>query len=204
MSKRLTREEARRQTREALLSAASDAFAANGVGASPVDEIAGSAGFSSGALYSNFEGKDDLLLAVLEGAVSASAQLHRAAAAGASGDASERVEAVAANWLAALRDDPASFVLIVELWCHAVRRPEIRGHFALRYEHVRAALGEIIEASARSLNLQLRVSPQDLAVLANALADGYALQLLVDPDGTDDAVFLWGLQQLFESGVRPR
>src|ERR1700722_14365880 len=63
---RLTREQSRAKTRERLLSAARSAFARSGFHGDSVEEIASEAGFSTGALYSNFDGKEDLFLVLME------------------------------------------------------------------------------------------------------------------------------------------
>src|SRR6516225_1304116 len=63
---RLTREQSREATRERLLQAARIVFARAGYHGASVEEIASQAGFSTGALYSNFEGKVDLFLALME------------------------------------------------------------------------------------------------------------------------------------------
>src|SRR4051812_11272388 len=63
---RLTREQSRAQTRERLLDAARDVFARSGFHGASVDEIASAASYSTGALYSNFDGKEDLFLALME------------------------------------------------------------------------------------------------------------------------------------------
>jgi TetR/AcrR family transcriptional regulator, transcriptional repressor of aconitase len=63
---RLSREESQEITRAKLLAAARVLFAQNGYGMTSLDRIAEEAGFSKGAVYSNFSGKEDLFLAVLE------------------------------------------------------------------------------------------------------------------------------------------
>lgn len=63
---RLSREESQEITRAKLLAAARALFAQNGYGMTSLDRIAEEAGFSKGAVYSNFSGKEDLFLAVLE------------------------------------------------------------------------------------------------------------------------------------------
>src|ERR1035438_10035189 len=63
---RLTRAESRANTRGRLLASARLAFARSGFHGASVDEIASEAGFSTGALYSNFEGKEDLFLVLME------------------------------------------------------------------------------------------------------------------------------------------
>ena len=64
--KRLTSEQIKEQTRERLLNAARDMFSTKGLIAASVEDIAATAGYSRGAFYSNFEGKTDLLLELLQ------------------------------------------------------------------------------------------------------------------------------------------
>jgi TetR/AcrR family transcriptional regulator, transcriptional repressor of aconitase len=63
---RLSREENQALTRARLLSVAKQHFARDGYAASSLDRIAEEAGFSKGAVYSNFAGKNELFLGVLE------------------------------------------------------------------------------------------------------------------------------------------
>lgn len=64
-ARRLTRRESQESTRARLIEAAENVFIRFGFDASPVERIAGAAGFSRGAFYSNFRNKDELFLAVL-------------------------------------------------------------------------------------------------------------------------------------------
>lgn len=61
-----TRAERQRETRDALILAALDAFSRDGYHATSLEGIANEAGFSKGAIYSNFTGKPDLFLALME------------------------------------------------------------------------------------------------------------------------------------------
>ena len=54
---RLSKAEAKARTRELLLSAAARTFAKKGFAGASVDEIAEAAGYTVGALYSNFGSK---------------------------------------------------------------------------------------------------------------------------------------------------
>src|SRR5262245_31426714 len=63
---RLTPERRREMTREALVEAAADVFAQRGFHAASLDEIAERAGFTRGAIYSNFGSKEELMIAVLD------------------------------------------------------------------------------------------------------------------------------------------
>jgi len=62
----LSRLDRQRQTREALIVAAREVFSEDGYHAAGLDRIAREAGFSKGAVYSNFTGKSALFLAVLD------------------------------------------------------------------------------------------------------------------------------------------
>ncbi|TDE99040.1 TetR/AcrR family transcriptional regulator [Occultella glacieicola] len=61
-----SRREQQQQTRDALVVAARQAFAEHGYHAANLEAIAREAGFSKGAVYSNFDGKADLFLAVID------------------------------------------------------------------------------------------------------------------------------------------
>src|SRR5258708_8791698 len=63
---RLTRAESHAQTRERLLLAARQVFARHGFGGASVDMIAAEAGYSKGAIYSNFETKEAILFELLD------------------------------------------------------------------------------------------------------------------------------------------
>src|SRR5580698_6593937 len=63
--KRLTREESRAQTRATLIAVGRKHFLRDGLGGAVAEKIAEDAGYSRGALYSNFDGKEDLFLAVI-------------------------------------------------------------------------------------------------------------------------------------------
>lgn len=62
---RLTRSEAKARTRSALLSAAKSVFAREGYGGASLDQIAAEAGYTKGAVYTHFDSKEDLFLALL-------------------------------------------------------------------------------------------------------------------------------------------
>ena len=63
--KRLTREESRAQTRANLIAVGRRHFLRYGLGGAVAEKIAEDAGYSRGALYSNFDGKEELFVAVI-------------------------------------------------------------------------------------------------------------------------------------------
>ncbi|AWH92508.1 TetR/AcrR family transcriptional regulator [Dietzia lutea] len=62
----LSRRDRQQQTRDALIAAARAVFSEDGYHAASLDRIAREAGFSKGAVYSNFEDKPALFLAVMD------------------------------------------------------------------------------------------------------------------------------------------
>src|ERR1700735_4369724 len=64
--KRLSREESQAQTRAALITVGRRHFLRYGLGGAVAEKIAEDAGYSRGALYSNFDGKEELFLAVIQ------------------------------------------------------------------------------------------------------------------------------------------
>ncbi len=63
---RVIRAERQAQTRESLIAVAREMFLADGYAATSLDKVALRAGFSKGAVYSNFAGKEELCMAVLD------------------------------------------------------------------------------------------------------------------------------------------
>src|SRR4051794_40450872 len=64
MIERWTQERRRQHTRDLLLDAAEEVFAAKGFDGASLDEIADTAGFTRGAIYKHFANKEELFLDV--------------------------------------------------------------------------------------------------------------------------------------------
>jgi AcrR family transcriptional regulator len=64
--RRLTRQERKEVTRTRLIEAAERLFIRRGFDDASVEEISETAGYSRGAFYSNFEGKEEIFLAVVD------------------------------------------------------------------------------------------------------------------------------------------
>jgi AcrR family transcriptional regulator len=185
---RQTRQARRAETRERLLEAAATVFAREGYASASVEEIAREAGFSTGALYSNFSGKEDLFLALLARNVErVSGQVAEAIAE--QPTVEERARLAAAEWMRFLDREPEQVMLFVEFWAYAVRDPEARRRFAEAYAGPRAATARLIDDSARALGMRPTFPAEQLATAIDALADGLALQRLVDPESVPDGLF---------------
>ncbi len=195
-SQRLSREENKARTRARLLEAAAKVFALRGYHRASVEEIAQEAGYSTGAVYSNFAGKEDLFLALLDEHLAqivreVSEAVHRG------GTAVERAQAAATQWMGTFDRDRDLFLLFIEFWSFAVRDAELRPRVAARFGAFRDATTRLIEEAAGELGLTSPVPPAHLAIAANALADGIALEKLVDPEAIPDELLANTLGLLF-------
>lgn len=199
--KRLTRDERKAETRERLLDASGRVFARRGYHGASVDEVAEEAGYSTGALYSNFEGKEDLFLALLQREIARQTRL-LAERVAERATLEDRARGGARQWMDFLERESDLVLLFIEFWAYAVRNPEVRPRFAARYADVRTALSVIIEDGARELGVELAIPAEQLAMAIDALADGFALQKLADPDAVPDELFGTTLSLLLGAAQR--
>jgi AcrR family transcriptional regulator len=200
---RLTRAEGREQTRRRLLEAAARVFRRRGYRGASVEAIAAEAGYTVGALYSNFEGKDDLLLALLEDEISEITTRVVAAAAEAE-DAIEKLRRGGLEWMAVLDEEREFYVLLIEFWTLWVRDPELRREHAERFTALRGALGRLVEEQTHQLGLSLQLSPEEVGAAVVALADGLALQRLADREAFSDELLATLLATLIPALVEAR
>src|SRR6185312_7804651 len=140
---RLTREQSRANTRERLLTAARSVFARGGFHGASVEEIASEAGYSTGALYSNFEGKEDLFVALMEREIEEHAQEIEAAVR-AQVSISDRAAGGARQWMAMIEREPEALLLFMEFWAYGVRDAGVRPKVAARFSQMRRVLTELI------------------------------------------------------------
>jgi AcrR family transcriptional regulator len=196
--KRLSRAEQRALTKARLIVSARIVFARRGFHRALLEEIAEEAGYSTGAIYANFEGKEDLFLAVLDDHVAARVRAVEQAVSDASTPA-QRVRAGADDWMRFLREDPDWYRLFIEFWSYAQRDPELRARVAVRFAAFPKANAELIEVGARDVGIAL---PEGLAIAAGtlftALADGLALMKLLDPEAVPDELFGDALSALYQ------
>jgi AcrR family transcriptional regulator len=178
----------RDETREKLFQAAAEVFEAHGIGAASIEMIASAAGLTRGAFYSNFEDKDDLIIAMLADHVERSIRHHRELLAR---------HRTPEDFIAALRvsdrnrQDPlgrAPF-LHIELILFAARSEKRRPELAKRLRARRALVAEILEG--------IDIADRKWAsAMLLALEDGFRLHRLIDPDSTPADSFMRAVGEL--------
>ena len=180
--------------------AARDVFLERGFHGASLEEISARAGYSTGAVYSNFESKDDLFLAVID---ERSAERVR--------DISEHVldeklsfeEAVRVasrrSWQAA-RETPRWIPVLTEFWIHVADRDGIRDAASERHHSAMDTLAELIQELADRHGMEYTISARDAARATSALVRGMELERLLDP-GADEAELFQEMWTVFMLGI---
>jgi AcrR family transcriptional regulator len=174
-----------RQAREELLTAALHVFARRGYDQAGVDEIAAEAGYSKGALYWHFSGKEDVLTALLEERIDAPAREMVSLLQSAPPDRDMSVEAARA-FARRLREQREAVLLDREYWSLAIRDPELRARYIARQTDLRHALAAALDARMRQLGTpDLPMGPERVARIVMSIIAGLAVDELVEPGSVD-------------------
>jgi len=180
MQERLNRQERKSQTRERLIDAAAQVFARRGFEAASLDEVAAAAGYTKGAVYSNFAGKTALFIALIERRIEVQSAEHARrfegqdleAMAQTLSDGSDQGTDSEKQWV----------VLAIEFWLHAMRDERARLLMADQYERARAASAALISSVYEKAGRQPPLPPRDMAIVIEALGAGLAFQAAIDPE----------------------
>ncbi len=189
--KRETRVERQARTRAELIAAAAAVFARRGYAGASVEEIAEEAGYSHGAVYSNFAGKADLFLVVFEGYMAERVRELAASQAELPAEAplEARARALADQWMERLARDRESVLLHMEFIANGDRDPELARRFGTRSAAMREAVARYIEAFQEEEGVELPLAADDLALVLRALGIGLAIEALVSPEAVGDDLY---------------
>lgn len=194
---RRSRRAGRDATRTSLLDAAERLWAENGIHGASLDDIAAAAGLTKGAVYSNFTGKTDLLLAVLDrhlqSGLRVSPLLHDRSL-----SLDERFRRAGEVYArrAGRQDVRRRVLLLMEFWLHGMRDCaagwRVADWFHVRRTDLATGLGPV------------SMSPDDRATLATAMDIGLALQHLLDPDRVPARLYGEGMRLVLSTALPPR
>ncbi len=196
-----SRRPTRAETRARLLDAAVGVFVERGIAAATVEDIAEAAGFSRGAVYSNFADKDAVVLALLQKMTDdAMAEiedlLQRFP------DPDEYIRATQELMVSPSRrngsHDP---VLSVELVLYAMRNPAARPLLKERLDRAEQMVWRVVERNATALGLAAADNRRAIAAMIVAMDDGFALHAIVDPNRDSIEQFSTALDFLGEAGA---
>ncbi|OMC36757.1 TetR family transcriptional regulator [Mycobacterium sp. GA-1841] len=172
----------RDEVRDRILDAALKVFAAEGFAGATIDAIGHAAGFTKGAVYSNFESKDELFLALLDRQFESRGALIATALDSGHGDTAAIAAALSRSTLDSVHDQTEYQIVLMEYWLRAIRDPQLRERLvARRRAAADQALGIVEQAGTALPGTQLSA----LAQLVVTIIAGIATEEVLQP-GTID------------------
>ena len=188
-SRRISLQSSRRRT-GSLCSSLVPTRGSKGFHGASVEEVAAAAGFTKGAVYSNFGSKEDLFLAIIDERIADQTAKVEAIGADAGADPSEvergLAQHVRAQFSATDDEEGVLGILALEFILWAAReRPAVREAIAERYRAIDRQVAEMARTHWGSAPLEGGLSPEDVALAQSGLGEGLALRRIVDPEGVD-------------------
>lgn len=178
----LTPQRRRELTRQHLIEAAAAVFAREGFHGASLDEVAAAAGFTKGAVYSNFKNKEDLFVAVLDDRMASQI----AAIQGLLDDdeqhsLEEQIPRIL-DLLSTSEYDSSWTVLYLEFVLYAARNPAAREQLAAQVRHSRDTVERMVARQWARVGVRPSIPSRTTATIALALFAGLDLHRLLDPE----------------------
>ena len=197
------RRESQQRTEKRLLEVAERVFAKRGYRAATVAEVAREAGYTTGAVYSNFSGKEDLFLAV--------AARQAAARSSVTGTIRERMEgetgledAFRQQFAELLASYPEWPVLLYEFWSTAIRDARLRRRFREIRGLAREAIAEPLREAEREGRLRRGYTSEAIAAMLLASISGLAFEHAADPEAVPIEHAAFAFAAIVRAAVEPR
>jgi AcrR family transcriptional regulator len=169
---RLNRAQKQAETRERLLAAAERVIARYGYGGASIDLISAEAGYSKGAIYSNFDSKEAVFLELLRLYMERDAkELEQIV----NLDPTSLSQAVT-GWLETMHVEKDCPMLMTELQLQARRSPAFAQRYYALQEQQTRTLARILKRYFKTASRPLPIDPLELAAAMTALAHGLSLQ----------------------------
>ena len=196
---RLTRQERSEQIRGELVQAAYDVFTERGFHGASLEDISLAAGYTTGAVYSRFGGKDALFLAVLDDHIERRLRAYLQAA-DAAPDFETACRELGRAAVEAGRKEPGWTPLLMEFWMHAARREDLRAAVLERNERQIDVLAERLGAIAAREGITLRRPVAEILRAVTALARGLGLERQLAGDAELEEIYTeyaWAMTRAF-------
>jgi AcrR family transcriptional regulator len=179
----------RDDTCEKLFEAAARVFEEQGIGGASIEAIAAAAGFTRGAFYSNFNSKDELIIAMLEDHVEQSMRRNLDLLAR-HNNLADFIDAL--KTMDRSRQDPLgrSPLLHMEMILFVARAEQRRPDLAKRLRARRKLIADVVETTSKNSGGNGSLNPTWTAAIVLALEDGFRLHRLIDPETTPADSFL--------------
>ncbi len=185
----------RDDTCEKLFEAAARVFEEQGIGGASIEAIAAAAGFTRGAFYSNFDSKDELIIAMLEDHVEQSIRRNLDLLAK-HDNLADFIDAL--KTMDRSRQDPLgrSPLLHMEMILFVARAEKRRPELAKRLRARRKLIADIVGTTLKNSGKNPSLNPTWTAAIVLALEDGFRLHRLIDPETTPADSFLRAIGDL--------
>lgn len=193
-----TRRERQAETRQQVIAAGRKLFLGGGYHRTTLAAVVEAAGFTKGAVYSNFSNKAELAFAVVEEIERENVARLAEAYAGVDGPAARG--AVLKAWGETLLDDVDLIRLRAELNFEALDDPKLAGVLRQKSRNTRATVAALLRETADTEALLLEVDA--LADVLVALANGVGMLRLLDPEF--DLQRFVDAEQLLTGAVAPQ
>jgi AcrR family transcriptional regulator len=198
---RRSRDVQKAATRERLLACAHAVFLRRGYHAATLDEIALNAGVTKGAVYSNFESKADLFLAVSGARMNERLQSYQQVRATVT-----RMEPLVREFTRImLRDDPDGrwASVVAEAWAVAAGDERFRAALIEQSARGNGVIADAILGLAERSGVEFRVPRSKMSRFSSALVRGLLLQRLLDPKGVPRELIEEALVTFIEAMAQP-
>jgi AcrR family transcriptional regulator len=177
---RLSRAESQARTRELLIQTARRLFVADGFLGTSLEKVAADAGYSKGAVYSNFESKFDLGFAVIERIHEE--QVTRLRDEIADGTTADELFDGFSRWAERNVGNEEWTMLELELVVGSRGSPRLRKEVAQRRAELAGRFAEILQEQRVRLGLEMPMSVSEATSLVWTMGVGVGIQRAVDPD----------------------
>lgn len=171
----------REHTRARLMEAALDVFADRGFHGASIENICEKAGFTRGAFYSNFAGKDELFFTLFDASSDQLIAALRAAL-----DECRKSPDPLSTFIRTIDDKgPAQrrwYLISMEFTLYAIREPNAAAVLAEHDARLRREAAGVINELMSITNRELIIDTELIARLATALREGVAAQFYVEPE----------------------
>ena len=171
----------KRSARERILDAAVERIASDGIDDVRIARIAMDAGVSTSLVHYHFESREALLAEALEHSFELAGDVRIGEGEGEAGSHAERLAAMVDQCLPYPGSLERDWILWVELWLRAARRPELRPTAARLYDRMHRWFADAISEGVAAGEFR-ECDVDTLADRALAMLDGFGIRVLVrDP-----------------------
>ncbi|CAM4237185.1 TetR/AcrR family transcriptional regulator [Nocardia ninae] len=176
---RLTRSESQARTRADLIATARDLFLADGYASTSLERVAEEAGYSKGAVYSNFRTKKELGLEVIE--LIHATKFAEVTELLAAGDSFEEQLERFQEWAERTVGDVGWTMLEFEFATVSRDDPALQAALVSSLGVVRGAVAAQVQTLADTMGIELPVPAEDAATGILSMGIGLGMQRAIDP-----------------------